>query len=189
MRVLLCNAFKPFTIPNEYNAPDNLVEHGLIHRSFTRRQGMFTIDQTCYSYPLHLMAHNISAETTVLDAAPCCRRLSLRENSLLVVIPVPIALVISVLTPGCAITSAAGHERIEEIAKVFALPSIIPRGKVRPSPHAPPGDVGDPESSPGVRCTRWFMGELLREAHHGPRMCPATQSNRATYRNQSLFVA
>lgn len=67
MRVLLCNAFKPFTIPNEYNAPDNLVEHGLIHRSFTRRQGMFTIDQTCYSYPLHLMAHNISAETTVLE--------------------------------------------------------------------------------------------------------------------------
>jgi haloalkane dehalogenase len=66
-RVLLSSVFKPFTVPSPYNAPGNMIEHGLFHRSFTGWQGMFTIQEQQHTYPLHLIAHNLDAQTTVLD--------------------------------------------------------------------------------------------------------------------------
>ena len=66
-RVLLASVFKPFTLPTRYTAPGNLIEHGLFHRSFTRRQGLFTILDQQYIYPLHLMAENLEAHTCVLE--------------------------------------------------------------------------------------------------------------------------
>ena len=66
-RVLLTSVFKPFTIPTRYTAPGNLIEHGLFHRSFTRRQGLFTILDQQYVYPLHLIAENLQAHCCVLE--------------------------------------------------------------------------------------------------------------------------
>jgi len=66
-RVLLSTVFKPFCVEDEFNAPGNLIEHSLVHRSFTRRQGMFTVDQQCVTFPLHLIAHNLAAPVTVLE--------------------------------------------------------------------------------------------------------------------------
>jgi len=65
--VLLASVFKPFTIPTRYTAPGNLIEHGLFHRSFTRRQGLFTVLDQQYVYPLHLMAENLDAHACVLE--------------------------------------------------------------------------------------------------------------------------
>lgn len=66
-RVLLTSVFKPFSVHDAYNAPDNLIEHSLCHRAFTRRQGMFTVDQQCLNYALHLLASNVAAHATVLE--------------------------------------------------------------------------------------------------------------------------
>lgn len=66
-RVLLCSVFKPFNVPSPYNAPGNLNELGLFHRSFTRRQGMFSFLHQVLNYPLHLIAENLPAQTTVLE--------------------------------------------------------------------------------------------------------------------------
>ena len=66
-RVLLATVFKPFNVVDEYNAPDNIYEMGVFHRSFTRRQGFFTMQQVQHTYPLHLIAHNLDADTTILE--------------------------------------------------------------------------------------------------------------------------
>ena len=66
-RVLLSTVFQPFCVEDEFNAPDNLTEHGLVHRSFTERQGVFTILQQSASIALHFIAHNLPAQTTVLE--------------------------------------------------------------------------------------------------------------------------
>ena len=66
-RLLLSSVFQPFCVPGPYDAPDNMIEHGLFHRSFTGYQGMFTIQEQQHTYPLHLLAHNVDAHVTVLD--------------------------------------------------------------------------------------------------------------------------
>ncbi len=66
-RILLSSVFRPFTVPSPYNPPGNMIEHGLSHRSFTGWQGMFTVQEQQHTYPLHLIAHNISERSTVLD--------------------------------------------------------------------------------------------------------------------------
>ena len=67
MKVLLATVFAPFSEPSEYVAPGNLLETGLFHRSFTREQGIFSILDQQYVYPLHLMAENLPARTRVLE--------------------------------------------------------------------------------------------------------------------------
>lgn len=66
-RVLLSSVFRPFNISGPYDAPGNIYELGVFHRSFTRRQGMFTMLQEQPTYPLHLIAHNLDTPTTVMD--------------------------------------------------------------------------------------------------------------------------
>lgn len=66
-KVLLATVFKPFNVVDEYNAPGNIYEMGVFHRSFTKRQGFFTMQQVQHTYPLHLMAHNLEADCTLLE--------------------------------------------------------------------------------------------------------------------------
>ena len=66
-RVLLCSVIKPFGPDSPYEAPGNLYEIGIFHRSFTRRQGAFSMLQQQHTYALHLIAHNLAADCTVLD--------------------------------------------------------------------------------------------------------------------------
>lgn len=66
-RVLLCSVIKPFGPDSPYEAPGNLYEIGIFHRSFTRRQGAFSMLQQQHTYALHLIAHNLQADCTVLD--------------------------------------------------------------------------------------------------------------------------
>ena len=67
-RVLISSVFAPFLqTENPYEAPDNFYQVGVFHRCFTRHQGMFSILQQQHSYPLHLIAHNLDADVTVLD--------------------------------------------------------------------------------------------------------------------------
>ncbi len=75
-RVLLSSVFAPFLqAENPYEAPDNFYQLGVFHRCFTRHQGMFSILQQQHTYPLHLIAHNLDADVTVLDY-PTLRRFS-----------------------------------------------------------------------------------------------------------------
>ena len=67
LRLLLSSVFQPFCVPGPFDAPGNMIEHGLFHRSFTGYQGMFTIREQQHTYPLHLLAHNVDADVTVLD--------------------------------------------------------------------------------------------------------------------------
>ena len=67
-RVLLSSVFAPFDqAGGPYEAPDNFYQVGVFHRCFTRHQGMFSILQQQHTYPLHLIAHNLDADVTVLD--------------------------------------------------------------------------------------------------------------------------
>lgn len=67
-RVLISSVFAPFEqVETPFEAPDNFYQVGVFHRCFTRHQGMFSILQQQHTYPLHLIAHNIDAEVTVLD--------------------------------------------------------------------------------------------------------------------------
>jgi len=67
-RVLISSVFAPFhQHENPYEAPDNFYQVGVFHRCFTRHQGMFSILQQQHTYPLHLIAHNLDADVTVLD--------------------------------------------------------------------------------------------------------------------------
>lgn len=66
-RVLLSNVFRPFSVDDPFDSPENMVQYGTVHRQFTREQGIFTIHQQSAHLSLHLLAANLDAETDVLE--------------------------------------------------------------------------------------------------------------------------
>lgn len=66
-RVLLTTVYRPFCVDEPFDLPDNHVEHGTCHRQFTREQGIYTIHQQCSHLALHLIAHNLRAQTEVVE--------------------------------------------------------------------------------------------------------------------------
>jgi len=168
--VLISSVFKPFGCPGPYEAPGNLYEIGVFHRSFTRRQGMFTMLQQQHSYSLHLIAHNLDADCTVLDYPSQERfRQELREGDY------------DLVAIGCVVSTLAKARRMCELARevspgvttVVGGPGVLGIGELMDpfADHACPGE--------GVA----FMRDLLGEPA-GPIEFPIM---RLHHRNQGLL--
>ena len=64
-RVLFATVFKPFGIDNIFGRKDSFVE--CFHNRMTRIQGIFSYRSHFSAFGLHVIANNISAESTVLE--------------------------------------------------------------------------------------------------------------------------
>lgn len=65
-RLLLTSVFKPYGVKDEY-AEDTGMQMELLNNQITRGQGVHSPRQSYWSFPLYLLAENVSVPVTVLD--------------------------------------------------------------------------------------------------------------------------
>src|SRR4030043_1618510 len=66
IRLLLVSVFGPFGVRDDY-AEGTGMQMELLNNQITRMQGVHSPRQSYWTFPLYLLAENISVETTVLD--------------------------------------------------------------------------------------------------------------------------